>query len=481
MIGRPLRRMEDARLLRGRGRLAIFWIRSLRLALTAMLLGFLPSSALAQDRASEDLADKAARLGSVRVIVRLAGGFVPEPDLPTVAHVRRQRQTFATARASLAAALTGTRFRLIRAPGELPVVTLEVDGQGVGILRALPGVAADVVEDELLRRTLTESVPLVGAPNVGALGYDGSGTIIAIVDEGVESTHPFLAGKVVREACFSTNYPPYGASSLCPGAVEFSEDPGSAAPCSLDCSHGTHVAGIAAGGDGAPGSGVAPGAALWPIQVFSRFDDPDICFPELSCVRAFVSDIIEALNYLYTRRTTVSGMVLAAANMSLGGLPLGTTTCNGSPMKPAIDQLRAAGIASVVATGSHGYTNAVSPPACISTAVSVGSTGDTTGTSSSVSFFSNLASFVSVLAPGEDIVSSIPPTGFASFDGTSMATPHVAGAFGILRQFAPQATVSDILNALRAGGEPVTDTRSLFCFGTPAPSPPFPGSGSWRP
>jgi subtilisin family serine protease len=442
------------------------WTRSLSLALTAILLGTLSSGALAQDLAPEDLADKAARLGTVRVIVTLVGGFVPEPDLPTAAHVQRQRQTFAASRAALGSALTGTTFRIVRAPSTLPVVTLEVDAQGVRILRALPGVVADIVEDTWLRRRLSESVPLIGAPGTWALGYDGSGTIIAIVDDGVESPHPFLAGKVVREACFSSNIPQRGVSSLCPGGVEFSEAPGSAEPCNLDCDHGTHVAGIAAGGDGSPGSGVAKGAALWPIQVFSRIDNIQLCFPDVSCTAAAVSDVIEALSYLYTRRTSVPGMVLAAANLSLGGNPTGTSTCNTFPMKPAIDQLRAAGIASVIAAGNDGFTNAVSAPACISTAVSVGATGDTADTAGSVSIFSNLASFVSVLAPGEDIVSSVPPTGFASFDGTSMATPHVAGAFAILRQFAPQATVTQILSALRAGGVPVTDTRPLFCFST---------------
>jgi subtilisin family serine protease len=444
-------------------------LRIVRLGLTfaLVLVGILSTTSPAQDLIPEEVADKAARRGMVRVIVTLATGFVPEPDLPTPAHVGRQRQAFAGARAVLSAALAGTRFRIVRAPAGLPVLALEVDTHALAVLRGLRGVVADVVEDHFIRRSLAQSVPLVGAPGAWALGFDGTGTIIAIVDDGVESTHPFLAGKVVREACFSTNLPQFSVSSVCPGGVEFSDAPGSGAPCDVDCSHGTHVAGIAAGGDGLPGSGVAKGAALWAIQVFSRADDPDVCFPEPSpCTGVLVGDLIEALNYLYAHRTSVPGMVLAAANMSLGGSPTGTTTCNGNPVKPAIDQLRAAKIASVIAAGNDGLTNALSQPACISTAVSVGSTGDTAANADSVSFFSNMASFLSLLAPGENIVSSVPPNGFASFNGTSMATPHVAGAFAILRQFAPQATVTDILNALRASGEPVTDTRPPFCFNT---------------
>jgi len=442
-------------------------IRLPSLVCATLLLGMLATTALAGDLAPEDVADKAARFGTIRVIVTLATGFVPEPDLPSAADIHRQRQALAGARGAISAALAGTRFRVVRAPATLPVLVLEVDAQAITLLRGLPGLVSDVVEDRFLPRLLTHSVPLVGAPGAWALGYDGTGTIIAIIDDGVESTHPFLAGKVVREACFSTNLPQYLVSSVCPGGAEFSDAPGSGEPCNLDCSHGTHVAGIAAGGDGSPGSGVAKGAALWAIQVFSRADHPGVCFPfPAPCTGAVVGDVIDALNYLYTHRTSVPGMVVAAANMSLGGSPTGTTTCNSDPIKPAIDQLRAARIASVIAAGNDGVTNALSSPACVSTAVSVGSTGDTAATGGSVSFFSNMASFLSLLAPGEDIVSSVPPSGFASFDGTSMAAPHVAGAFAILREFAPQATVTDLLNALKSAGAPVTDTRPLFCFST---------------
>ena len=435
------------------------------LAFTVLVISVLAGGALAQPVAPQDIADKAAHVGTVRVIVTLAASFVPEPDLPTAAHVHRQRQALAGARGAISAALAGTRFRIVREPATLPFVVLEADAQAVTVLRGMPGLVADIVEDHFVRRSLTESVPLVHAPGTWALGYDGAGTIIAIVDDGVESTHPFLAGKVVREACFSTNLPQYLVSSVCPGGAEFSETSGSGLPCNVDCSHGTHVAGIAAGGDGSAGSGVAPSASLWAIQVFSRADNPMLCAPFPSpCTGALVGDVIDALNYLYSHRAAVPGKVLAAANMSLGGEATGTTTCNTSPLKPAIDQLRAAKIATVVAAGNEGLTNALSPPACISTAVSVGSTGDTAGNADSVSFFSNIASFLSLLAPGEDIVSSVPPSGFASFDGTSMAAPHVAGAFAILRQFAPQASVTDLLDALRAGGVPVTDARPPVCF-----------------
>src|SRR5207249_4822968 len=124
---------------------------------------------------------------------------------------------------------------------------------------------------------------------------------------------------------------------------------------------------------------------------------------------------------------------IAAANMSLGGCP--DTGCFAAPcdntddmaiamVKTAIDNLYSANIATVVATGNDGLQDRIAEPACISTAVSVGSTGDFIS-DDDVSSFSNSAYFVSLLAPGYYIYSSVPGGDFAYKSGTSQATPHV--------------------------------------------------------
>ncbi|HLM61512.1 MAG TPA: choice-of-anchor Q domain-containing protein, partial [Pyrinomonadaceae bacterium] len=77
-----------------------------------------------------------------------------------------------------------------------------------------------------------------------------------------------------------------------------------------------------------------------------------------------------------------------------------------------------------------------------------------------VSSYSNSASFLSLLAPGRWINSSVPGGAYANFSGTSMAAPHVAGAWAILRQRNPNKTVTEILNALTSTGVSVTDTRN---------------------
>jgi subtilisin family serine protease len=217
------------------------------------------------------------------------------------------------------------------------------------------------------------------------------------------------------------------------------------------------VAGIVAGKRGqlenkAYISGVAEDANIIAIQVFSRV--------ESSYIGAFDSDIIKGLERIYTLRNTYS---IASVNLSLGG-GYYTAPCDDNPAKPIIDLLRAAGIATVIASGNESYRAAIAAPACISSAISVGSTDKT----DEVSSFSNSADFLSLLAPGGygsrtnlDIMSSVPgDVNMEFYPGTSMAAPHVAGAWAVLKEANPNATVSEVLSALQNTGVPIPDWRS---------------------
>ena len=146
----------------------------------------------------------------------------------------------------------------------LPAVILDAPRSALNRLANHP-LVANVAEDALAMPHLSSSVLLIHA-DLAQQEANGAGVAIAIVDTGVDAAHPFLGGRVIAEACFSTNNAAQGATSLCPGNGSAAFGPGAAAPCSLsNCDHGTHVAGIAAGN-----SGVAPGASIIAVQVFSR-------------------------------------------------------------------------------------------------------------------------------------------------------------------------------------------------------------------
>jgi subtilisin family serine protease len=398
--------------------------------------------------------DKAVAEGRVAVIVELGGAAsAPEHLLSNAGAVAVQRQNISLAQADVRRALRGLAHRVNHEYTSLPYMAIEASPDALRMLEAMRGVVTRIDEDIRLYMSLAESGPLVQAPTAWAAGFDGQGTVIAIIDSGVDRNHVFLSGKVVEEACFVTG-------GGCPNGLSTQTGPGSGVPCTgTDCFHGTHVAGIAAGLGGPPPnaafSGIAKGANLMSVLVFD------------STGSASFSDILAALQRVYDLRGTRN---FAAVNMSLG-LPATPffSTCDTTQPAPAlkmvIDNLRAAGIATAIASGNDGFTNAVSFPACISSAISVASNDDGSfGTTvNQVSDFSNVAPFVSLIAPGKWITSSFPPPPAANFQtiaGTSMSTPHVAGAFAVLKQASPNASVTDLLNALRNTGLSTPDVVS---------------------
>jgi hypothetical protein len=331
--------------------------------------------------------------------------------------------------------------------------------------------------DRVLRANLIESVPLIGMTAAYTMNATGAGQAVAVLDTGIKFDHEFLVANLVAEACFSNASPAANRVSLCPNGGQSQFGVGAArsdasacingsSPINL-CEHGSHVAGIAAGLNtnqqgGEPPNGVAKNAKIFAIQVFTRFNDPGECSPDPApCVGTWISDQLHALDHVFANLNLGGGTVVASVNMSFGG-GLFSGTCDSAPQKPAIDNLRAAGVLSAIASGNDDSTTQISTPACISTAVAVGATVKDDNLAS----FSNMSPTVDLLAPGAFILSSIPvvsannnTTTYAHFGGTSMAAPHVAGAIAAIRTACPRATADAIENALKSTGTPVVDER----------------------
>jgi subtilisin len=404
----------------------------------------------------QEILHKAQAEGSVRVIVELNASFTAEGQLRSQTAIQKQRLSIRQAQQALIQELRLEPERLVRKFKYVPQLVIEVNPSQIIALSLNPRVRS-LHEDKLVGLDLTSSVPHIGADNAWAEGYTGEGQVVAILDSGVDSDHEFLAGKVISEACYSNSGGLGDGTSLCPNGLPEQVGIGAAANCPvaiLGCEHGTHVAGIAVG-SGATFSGVAPGADIIAIQVFTEFFDP-VCslFGQPSpCIMTYLySDLISGLERVYELRDTFH---IAAVNLSLGGGYYGTE-CDDDPLNAIINTLRSVEIATVVASGNDGYNDAIGTPACVAAAISVASTD----LNDHVSTFSSVASFLDFYAPGNGIYSSLPDDTYGYRQGTSMSAPHVTGAWAVIKSKVPRARVDFVYQVLAKTGVPVDDQRA---------------------
>ncbi|MGM1059924.1 S8 family serine peptidase [Saccharothrix sp. Mg75] len=269
--------------------------------------------------------------------------------------------------------------------------------------------------DGLRELSLDRSTAQVGAPAAWAAGYTGKGVKVAVLDTGVDAAHPDLAGHVVE-------------------AENFTEDPDG----TDGVGHGTHVAATIAGGV-APYRGVAPEADLLDGKV---------------CVAAGCQE-----------SAIVAGMEWAAArgadvvNLSLGG----DDTAELDPLEEAVQRLsERTGTLFVVAAGNNARPGTISSPGSADAALTVGAVDRLDG----IAPFSSRGPRTGdggvkpdLTAPGVDVVAARAARGtvgtpvgegHVAMSGTSMATPHVAGAAALLAQQHPDWTGAQVKAALVA-------------------------------
>jgi len=322
-----------------------------------------------------------------------------------------------TGAASLFAADVTVVGRLDR----LGLVTVEATAERLAELKASGAIEGYSVARPL-HLFLDESTTAVEANLVNLQGHTGAGAAVVVIDSGVDRNHPAFGDRIVAEACFLDTI-----NGVCPssGGARTAVGPGAAQPCpAADCYHGTHVAGIVGSSDDAV-PGVAPGVDLVAVRVADN--SGAIMSP----------DVLDALNWVLTVAETHN---IVAVNLSLG-TDVDPGPCRNVAWEAAIAALADAGVAVVAASGNSASAGLlpVAFPACLPGVFSVGATERSPGrglaqdSTPELTGFTQYEGTLDIVAPGFDIMSAVTPgSGFASLDGTSMAAPHVAGAFALL-------------------------------------------------
>jgi subtilisin family serine protease len=287
-------------------------------------------------------------------------------------------------------------------------------------------------------------------------GFTGSSNVyVGIIDEGFQYAHPDLDAN----SWTNTFDPVDGIDNDGNGKVDdvhgwdFFYNDNSVYDGTAD-DHGTHVAGTV-GGEGGNGTGVA--GVNWSVTMISaKFLGP---------TGGSTSGAIQALDYL-TDLKQRHGLNIVASNNSWGG---------GGFSQGLLDAIvRAAneGILFVAAAGNSAVNNDTSSsyPSNYSTVSGAGyeavvAVASITNTGTKSSFSSWGANSVDIGAPGSAIISAVPSNSYASYSGTSMATPHVTGAAALYASKYPNATANDIRNAILASARPTASLSGITVTG----------------
>lgn len=252
---------------------------------------------------------------------------------------------------------------------------------------------------------------------------------VAVIDTGIQLTHPDL------------NVYTAGAKNCSTGT---SANDGNG--------HGTHVSGTIGALDNSTAVvGVAPGARVWPVRVLNNSGSGTL------------AGVVCGIDYV-----TAHASEIEVANMSLGATGSDDGNCgnnNGDAMHQAICNSVAAGVTYVVAAGNSDVNSAGAVPAAYDEVITVSALADFNGTpgggagstcrsdvDDTIADFSNWGADVDIMAPGVCILSTWTGSSTNTISGTSMASPHVAGAAALYKSTHPTATPSAVKAALQAAG-----------------------------
>ena len=331
-----------------------------------------------------------------RVIVRYKEGREPQ-----VLDIESGRRTLSLARTSVFTVPSAT-------DQDAAVARLNEDPDVEYAEPDYPGMASMAINDpQASQQWAVNKIQLPAAWDLTG----GTKTVkVAIIDTGIDSKHPDLAGQVVGGRDFVNN----------------DSDPMD------DQGHGTHVAGTVAAltNNGVGVAGIAWGSSLVAVKVLGANGS------------GYTSAIADGINYAVSQGAKV-------INMSLGSSQTNTT------LTTAVNNALAAGVVVVCAAGNDGRSTPMYP-AAIKGVVAVGSTDSLDNRSS----FSNYGTWVTVAAPGSGIVSTYKGGGYQTMSGTSMASPHVAGVAALIRSRYPDWTAAQVKAAIETTGDAVRGFES---------------------
>ncbi|SDK98650.1 S8 family peptidase [Streptomyces indicus] len=282
--------------------------------------------------------------------------------------------------------------------------------------------------DGKVKASLDESVAMTGAPQAWKSGLDGKGVKVAVLDTGADTAHPDLAGRVSAEKDFTWDESPQDFNG-----------------------HGTHVSSTVAGGGQASGGrykGVAPGAELINGKVLDGGGS------------GYISWILDGMEWAAAQDADIVSMSLGSSLPSDGS----------DPLSQAVERLTAdGGPLFVIAAGNEGRPGSVGSPGVAPSALTVGSVTKQGGMSAFSSQGPALAESAvkpELTAPGSEITAARAKgtseegqgsDAYVTMSGTSMATPHVAGAAAILKQKHPEWDAQQLKSALVGSADAVPD------------------------
>ncbi|RFB11393.1 serine protease [Bacillus sp. HNG] len=241
-----------------------------------------------------------------------------------------------------------------------------------------------------------EGVQLVQAPSIWEESSQGEGIVIAVIDTGIDTSHPDLKDRIIAGRNFTTDYQ---------GKTDIFED---------NNGHGTHVSGtIAASLNNEGVVGIAPKAQILSLKALTGEGSGNYEW------------IIDAIHYAVQWRGPADERV-RVISMSLGGPE------DVPELHEAIQQAVNQNVSVVVAAGNEGDsqedTFEYAYPGAYNEVISVGAVN----MDLELAPFSNTNTEIDLVAPGVDVVSTYPDNKYAQLTGTSMAAPHVAGAIALL-------------------------------------------------